>query len=412
MKCGLIGEKLSHSFSKPIHGMLHDYDYQLYSLRPDQLEAFINRRDWRGMNVTIPYKKTVIPYCDELSQTAREIGSVNTLIREKDGRLIGDNTDLYGLLYMAKRAGTSFCGKKVLVLGSGGTSLTAQAAARREGAKEIVVISRKGPVTYAHLKDHQDADCIINTTPVGMYPNNGEALIDLAAFPTCSGVLDVVYNPLRTALLLQAKDRGIPCGGGLPMLVAQAKKASELFTGQCIDEDRIEQIHTSLCHDRANIVVIGMPGSGKSSLGSLLAKRLGRTHVDADEVIAQKAGMPTGNVIEKQGEVAFRRLETEAICEIGKKTGIVISTGGGVVLLEQNYAPLKQNGVLIFIERELSLLPTEGRPLSNGPDALKKLYRARLPLYKKFADHCIDNNASLDETADRVLEVFNETACH
>ena len=410
MQYGLIGEKLGHSFSKQIHGMLGDYAYDLISLPKEELGSFLCDEQWLGLNVTIPYKQAVIPFCDEMTKTAQAIGSVNTLIH-RNGKIIGDNTDLYGLRAMAKRAGISFFNKKVLILGSGGTSLTAQAAARDGGAKQIFVVSRNGQDNYENLSRHSDAQCIINTTPVGMYPNNGEALVDLKMFPLCSGVLDVIYNPLRTKLLLNAKELGIPHSGGLFMLVAQAKKASELFMENEIADQRIEQIHAILEKQLANIVLIGMPGCGKSTIGKAIADSLNRKHADVDELIAQQAGMTPAQIIGEQGVTAFRQIETQILNEVGKQTGIVISTGGGAVTIEDNYLPLKQNGVLFFIERDLYKLPTQGRPLSQGTDALEQLYQIRLPLYLDFADHRIDGNATIEQTAQKIMEVFNESAC-
>ncbi len=410
MQYGLIGEKLGHSFSKQIHGMLGDYAYDLKSLPQEELGPFLCDGQWLGLNVTIPYKQAVIPYCDTLTKTAQAIGSVNTLVR-RNGKIIGDNTDLYGLCAMAKRAGITFLNKKVLILGSGGTSLTAQAAAKNGGAKQIVVVSRKGQDNYENISRHSDVQCIINTTPVGMFPNSGESLADLNRFPQCSGVLDVIYNPLRTKLLLDAKELGIPHSGGLFMLVAQAKKASELFAEKEIDDQKIEQIHAVLEKQLTNIVLIGMPGCGKTTIGRAIADSLKRKHADVDELIAQQAGMMPAQIIREQGEKAFRRFETEILAEVGKQTGIVISTGGGAVTMEENYLPLKQNGLLFFIERDLERLPTQGRPLSQGLDALTQLYQTRLPLYLDFADHRIDGNGTVEQTAKKIMEVFNESAC-
>jgi shikimate dehydrogenase len=412
MKCGLIGEKLGHSFSKRIHAMLAGYDYELYSLPPEELDAFVSRRDYRGLNVTIPYKKAVIPLCDELSETARQIGSVNTLVRTPSGRLIGDNTDLYGFLAMTRQAGITLHNAKVLILGFGGTSLTAQAAAAYEGARGIVVVSRGGPVTYAKLGEHKDADIIVNTTPVGMYPQNGEAPVDLSDFPHCGGVLDVVYNPLRTALVLDALRCGIPCGSGLYMLVAQAKRAAELFLGQDIADSRIDGIHAALVRELTNIVVIGMPGCGKTSIGVALAKRLCREHIDMDDEILRMAGQSPADIIVQRGEAAFRAIESEACRQLGKRTGLVISTGGGVVTREENLAPLRQNGMLVFIERALDALETHGRPLSGGKDAVLALYEARLPLYLRFADASIRNDKGIEDAAKEIAEVFHEAFGH
>ena len=410
MQYGLIGEKLTHSFSKQIHGMLGDYSYDLISLPAGELGGFLRSNQWQGLNITIPYKKAVIPFCDELSQSARTIGSVNTLVR-KDGKIYGDNTDLYGFCAMAERAGISFLDKKVLILGSGGTSLTAQQAARQGGAKQIVVVSRNGTDNYENISAHADANCIVNTTPVGMYPENGKAPIDLSAFSSCEGVLDVIYNPLRTELVLKAKALGKKSCGGLYMLVAQAKRASELFIGKELADTRIIEIHKTLLKQLSNIVLIGMPGSGKTCVGKAVAEHLGRKHVDVDERIAQSCGISAANIIRSRGEEEFRRIESQIIAEVSKQTGVVVSTGGGAVTREENYAPLKQNGVLFFLDRDSALLPTDNRPLSAGKDAVQKLYQTRLPLYRRFADCSIDGNGTLESTASRIWEAYDEIAC-
>ncbi len=409
MQYGLIGEKLGHSFSKQIHGMLGEYTYDLVSLPPEELGNFLRLQDWKGLNVTIPYKQAVIPFCDELSETAKTIGSVNTLVR-KGNRIIGDNTDLFGFCAMAQRAGISFADKKVLILGSGGTSLTAQAAAKEGGAKEVIIVSRKGRVNYDNIDMQSDAECIVNTTPVGMYPNNGGSAIDLTMFKNCNGVLDVIYNPLRTKLILTAQKLGIRNGGGLFMLVAQAKKASELFTGREIPDTKIEEINGVLQKQISNIVLIGMPGCGKTSIGHFIASKRNRKHLDVDELIEQQTGRTPADIIRSQGEEAFRVIESQVIAEVGKQTGVVISTGGGSVTREENYMPLKQNGVLFYIERDLEALPIEGRPLSAEPDALARLYQQRLPLYLHFADQRIDGNGSIEQVAQRLLEAYDETA--
>lgn len=402
---GLLGRKLGHSWSVPIHAALGCAGYRLYELEPEKLTAFLRRTDIGGLNVTIPYKRDVMPLCDEIDPAAADIGSVNTLVRGADGKLRGYNTDIDGFCYMARRAGIGFAGKKVVVLGSGGASLTAQAAARREGAQEITVISRSGPDNYDNLSRHADAEIVVNTTPVGMYPGNGAAPVDLSAFPRCEGVLDVVYNPRRTALLLQAEALGIPCCDGLPMLVAQAKTAEERFFGKPISDEENERILSQLRREMGNIVLIGMPGSGKSSIGQLLADLTGREAVDIDQKIADRAGCSIPEIFAQGGETAFRALEREETAKAGALTGKILLTGGGVVKTPENYGALRQNGRVYHLLRDLNVLPTDGRPLSQGAD-LAAMWRQREPLYRAFRDVSMDNNGPAAETAQAIWRDF------
>ena len=405
MKCGLLGEKLGHSYSPAIHGMLADYEYRLYERAPEAVEDFLLHGDWDGLNVTIPYKKTVLPYCDELSGRARSIGSVNTLVRRADGTIFGENTDACGFEKLIARAGIGVQGKKALVLGSGGASVMAVEVLRSLGAASVTVISRHGEDNYENLSRHADAQLIVNTTPVGMYPKNGDAAVDLLDFPRCEGVLDVVYNPARTALLLQAERLGIKHAGGLYMLVAQAKRSCELFTGRAIPDGEIDRIERTLSASMQNIVLIGMPGCGKSTVGALLAEKLGRPLREADAEIAAAAGMSIPEIFAIGGEASFRQKETACLAELGKLSGAVISTGGGCVTREGNYDLLHQNGVIFWLQRDLKVLPKEGRPLSLRND-LREMYERRRPLYERFADHVIDNNGSLEETVGRIMEVL------
>ena len=400
MEYGLLGEKLGHSFSPQIHNALAGYDYRLLPTPPEEVEELFRRRAFKGLNVTIPYKQAVIPLCDEIDPRAADIGAVNTVVN-RDGRLTGYNTDIDGLVYLARRAGVDMAGKKVVVLGSGGTSRTARAAARELGAAQVVVVSRHGEDNYENLSRHADAQVLVNTTPVGMYPNCGQAAVSLAGFPCLTGVLDVVYNPLRTALLMEAQRRGIPCSCGLPMLVAQAKRAAELFTGEPIPDSRTEQVLATLTFQLKNVVLIGMPGCGKTTVGQALARRLGKTFVDLDERIVQRAGESIPDIFARAGEAAFRALETEAVKEAGGHTGCVISTGGGVVTREENYPPLHQNGVILHLTRDLGLLPKDGRPVSQSTD-LGLLWQRRKPLYAAFADAEIDNNGPLERTLEQI----------
>ena len=400
MEYGLLGEKLGHSFSPQIHRDLAGYDYQLLPTPPEAVEDLFARRAFQGLNVTIPYKRTVMPLCDEIDPRAAAIGAVNTVVN-RNGRLTGYNTDIDGFLYMARRAGVDMAGKKVVILGSGGTSRTARAAAGELGAREIITVSRHGEDNYQNLSRHADAQVLVNTTPVGMYPNWGQSPVSLESFPALEGVLDVVYNPLRTALLLQAEERGLPRSCGLPMLVAQAKRAAELFTGQNIDDSRAEAVLHGLRGQLTNIVLIGMPGCGKTTVGRALAGKLGRTFVDLDEEIVRRAGMPIPEIFAREGEAGFRERESALVREFGERTGLVVSTGGGVVTRRENYIPLKQNGLLLHLRRDPAALPTDGRPLSQAT-APEELWRRRAPLYAAFADGEIDNNGTLAGTLEQI----------
>ena len=398
---GLIGETLKHSWSVPIHHHLGCTDYRLYELKPEMLPDFLQNNEIGGLNVTIPYKKAVIPFCSSLDSYAEAIGSVNTLVPDGNGGLCGYNTDASGLSYIAKRTGICFRNSKVVILGSGGTSLTAQAVAKKEGAAEVTVISRSGVDNYENISRHYDADVLINTTPVGMYPHNGNCLVDLNRFSGLRGVLDVIYNPLRTALLMQAESLGIPCCCGLPMLVAQAVRAEEKFFGKPILDSRIEEITSGLKRDMTNIVLIGMPGSGKSTVGKILAGLSGRDLIDTDAEIVRSAGCPIPEIFRTQGEAAFRTLESEQIRRAGMESGKIIITGGGAVTREENYAPLHQNGRIYELDRALDQLPIEGRPISQRTSA-EELYRQRAPFYQAFRDVRIINDGSLKEAAEKI----------
>ena len=400
MEYGLLGERLGHSFSPQIHRDLAGYDYQLLPTPPEAVEDLFARRAFQGLNVTIPYKRTVMPLCDEIDPRAAAIGAVNTVVN-RNGRLTGYNTDIDGFLYMVRRAGMDMAGKKVVILGSGGTSRTARAAAGELGAREIVTVSRHGEDNYQNLSRHADAQVLVNTTPVGMYPNWGQSPVSLESFPALEGVLDVVYNPLRTALLLQAEERGLPCSCGLPMLVAQAKRAAELFTGQNIDDSRAEAVLHGLREQLTSIVLIGMPGCGKTTVGRALAGKLGRTFVDLDEEIVRRAGTSIPEIFAREGEAGFRERESALVREFGERTGLVVSTGGGVVTRRENYIPLKQNGLLLHLRRDPAALPTDGRPLSQAT-APEELWRRRAPLYAAFADGEIDNNGTRAGTLEQI----------
>ena len=406
---GLLGRTLKHSYSVPIHRALGNDGYALYELEPESLGAFLAREDIGGLNVTIPYKRDVMAYCDALDETAREIGSVNTIVRGADGKRTGYNTDAYGLAYMASRAGISFAGTKVLILGSGGASLTAQYVAKKEGASQIIVISRTGDDNYENLARHSDAQIVINTTPVGMYPHTGEVPVDLALFSACEGVLELVYNPRKTALAFRAEELNLPCADGLSMLVAQAKAAEALFFARTIPEAENERILRLLRRSTLNIVLIGMPGSGKSTIGAALAQLSGRTLIDLDEQIVLAAEKTIPEIFAESGEAAFRALEREQAQRWGKESGLILVTGGGVVKDERNFQALRQNGRVYQITRDLALLPREGRPLSLTTD-METMQRERAPLYARFRDVSITNETSPEDAAERIWRDFCEQA--
>jgi shikimate dehydrogenase len=388
---GLIGEKLGHSFSPAIHAKLGDYRYDLIELTQEELEPFLKGDSFAGLNVTIPYKKAVIPYCKELTDQARRIGSVNTIIRQPDGSLLGHNTDYDGFAYLLRTAGASVAGKKVLVLGTGGASLTVHTVLRDLGVGESVAISRSGSNNYQNLHLHADAQMIVNTTPVGMYPNTLVSPVDLSLFPKLEGVFDVIYNPAKTQFLLDGEKRGLLCANGLGMLVAQAKAASERFTGQSIPDQRVAEITGEMERSTRNLILIGMPGCGKTTVGNALAAQLGRELVDTDDIIVERAGCSIPEIFASQGEEAFRQLEHQVLCDVSKRSGLIIATGGGVVTRTENLDPLHQNSTVIFLRREISVLPTDGRPISQAND-LTELYRRRKPLYEGAADMMVDND--------------------
>lgn len=414
MEYGLIGEKLGHSYSPLIHARLADYRYELREVAPEALDGFLRARSFRGLNVTIPYKRAVLPYCAELSDLAREIGCVNTLVVRPDGSLYGHNTDIGGFIHMLRGAGIDPRGRKAVVLGSGGTSLTARTALRHLGAREIVVVSRSGPVDYGALyADHADAEILVNTTPVGMYPNTGVSPADLSRLPRLRGVADVVYNPEKTALVLDARERGIPAVSGLPMLVAQAREAAELFAGRVIDEAADGAILAEIRAQTLNVVLVGMPGCGKSSLGAAVAEAMGRRFADCDAIVAERAGMPIPEIFARFGEARFRELETQALAELCRESGCVIATGGGSILRAENVRAMRQNGRVCFIRRALEDLPRDGRPLSSASgDAVRRLWAQRREKYAAAADYAVDNNAALADAVKQIEEGFYEAVGH
>ena len=423
-KYGLIGKTLVHSYSKEIHEALGRYQYQLFSLAEDEMPDFINARDFRGLNVTIPYKKDVIPLCDEVTDLARGIGAVNTLfwknasgtgasesISQEDKILVGHNTDYEGFLYAASRAGIDFEGKGVLILGTGGTSLMARRAAADQNAAKIYIASRHPETDPSSDSGIQDAgilttvsydqlpeiaasiDVIVNTTPVGTFPNNMQQVIRLKDFPGCQAVIDVIYNPFKTALLLEAEKLGLKYTNGLPMLVAQATAAAGYFLGTPgAFQKENQRIIKSMKQQMGNIVLIGMPGTGKSIIGKLLAELTGKTLQDTDAKIEEEAEMTIPEIFEKEGEAGFRDRESAVCKKLGKERNLIIATGGGAILRPENVAALRQNGTLVHITRSIDKLPTRGRPLSQNIEALKQMEAQRMPLYKSAADITFRNN--------------------
>lgn len=406
MNCGLLGRKLGHSYSPQIHAYLGDYSYQLFEKEPDKLADFLNNGRFSGLNVTIPYKKAVIPFCDQLSDAAQKLGVVNTIVRQKDGSLIGHNTDYYGFLYTMRKVGLDVSGKKALVLGSGGASAIAVAVLQELGAS-VITVSRSGENNYTNLEMHTDAALIVNATPVGMYPDTGVAPVALDLFPKLEGVIDVIYNPARTALLQEAEKRGIVAENGLWMLVAQAKESAEWFTGKKIPDDIIPHIYKQLVQKMQNIILIGMPGCGKSTIGKLLADMTGQRLIDADTYLADSAGMSIPDIILTQGEDHFRKLETQVLSELGKCSGLIIATGGGCVTRTENYPLLHQNGSIVWIQRDIHALPTEGRPLSQSGD-LSEMYQIRRPLYESFCDLSVINESDPQIAAEEILSQLHQ----
>ncbi len=400
-KIGLIGKKLGHSYSPEIHKRLGmDYTYTLQEVAPDAIAAFLSETDYEGFNVTIPYKKDIIPYLADMSPTAKRLGSVNTVVRTGDG-FVGYNTDYDGFRYELSRSGFDVKGKKALVLGNGGVAPTVCAVLRDVGAAEVVVVAHKDN-TPAFLAHHRDAALLVNTTPVGMYPGNLAAPLSLDLLPRLACVLDLIYNPFETALLADARERGLITSSGISMLVAQAKRAAELFSGKPLPTELTDCVIKEMIHARRNIVLIGMPGCGKSTLGQALASKLGKTFVDVDALIVSLAGKSIPDIFAEDGEEVFRRWEHKAICTCAAESAQVIATGGGCVTRRENYRPLAQNGVIVYIDRPVEALPTAGRPLSVGRTPAV-LYKERAPLYRAFADCSVQNDGPVSLVAEKIL---------
>ncbi len=425
MEYGLIGEHLPHSFSKEIHGKCAPYEYRLVELRPEEVGPFMEAADFRAINVTIPYKQTVIPYLARIHGAAESIGAVNTVVRRPDG-LYGYNTDFYGLTALVRRIGITLRGRKVMILGNGGTARTARAVARAEGARELVTVERRpgpGSVSYDEAVTlHADSEVIFNTTPCGMYPHaeGGEGIaavpIDISRFPRLAGVVDAVYNPLRTNLIMEARSAGIPAEGGLYMLVGQAVVASRVFLGEDFDavsadpatDATTERIYRAAMADKENIVLTGMPGSGKSTVGRLLADALGRPFYDTDAAIVETAGKSIPEIFAEVGEPGFRALESEVITHLSAEVaGGVIATGGGAILADWNVRALGRTGRLYFLDRPLeALLPTPDRPLASSAEAIRRRYGERYGRYLATADVRIPNEASAADAAEAIRKDF------
>ncbi len=394
MKCYLIAKKLGHSFSKPIHNALSDYSYDYKEIEENELAEFFKKKDFDGLNVTIPYKETVMQYLDEISPEAQKIGAVNTVVN-RDGKLYGYNTDYHGFMYQVKESGAEIKGKDVVILGRGGAAKTVSCVCRDLGAESVRLLTRDD-----NPENFYNAEIIVNATPVGMFPDTGKSVVDITKFKKCEAVLDLVYNPANTKIILDAKKMGIKTANGLGMLVSQAKKASELFTNSKIPDEKISEIKKEIEFKTKNIVLVGMPGCGKTTVGKMLASLTEKEFCDSDDVISSFGRTPA-EIIQSDGEVAFRKTESDVLSEICKKSGLVIATGGGCVTVENNHDILRQNGYVVFIERELDKLATDGRPLSVN---VEKLWFEREPFYRSVADICVKSAENPEKTAEEILK--------
>lgn len=412
MRYGLIGEKLGHSFSKDIHERIADYTFDLIPLSKEEFKEFMEKKKFAAINVTIPYKKDVIPYLDEMDEHAKAIGAVNTIVNQ-NGKLKGYNTDFTGFLYMVKKHNVHMEGKKVLIIGNGGASAAIQAVVRHEKAGQMVivdVVTGNGAISYDEMfSSHLDAEIIINTSPIGMYPRIGNAPIDISMFHKCETVMDVIYNPILTRLCFEAQEMDIKRVNGLEMLIAQAKQSVEFFLDKQIDDQIIDDIYQDMLKERCNIVLIGMPSAGKTTIGKMLEERMQKEFIDLDDVIIEKAGKSIPEIFEESGEAGFRAIETEAAIEVSKLNNKIIATGGGTIKHKVNMDYLRQNGITIFIDRDVDKLISSdpNRPLSKSSDALQKMHAERLPLYQKYAAYVAVNNSDIESTVKEIEEAYH-----
>lgn len=419
MRVGLIGDPLGHSFSPRLHAAFGTADYELHPIPAEALPAFFRERAFEGVNVTIPHKIAVIPLLDELHPSAEECGAVNTVVN-RGGKLTGYNTDIFGMSFALAHAGISLSGRHVVILGSGGTSHTARALAKREGAASVTVVSRSGEVNYSNISELVETEIVINTTPVGMFPHADASPVDLTVFPRLRGVFDAVFNPLRTRLIEQAENLGVPVASGLLMLTAQAKAASILFRGGDYSEPspasevgaEILNVWREVTAELTNIVLIGMPSSGKTTVGTILAERLRRPLIDTDAETERRTGKTVPELFAEGGEENFRKEERLTVSECARGTGVIIATGGGAPMFPENRAALAGNGFVVLILRDTEKLDTTGRPLSRDLDTLKAMYKVRMPVYKAFADAEAVNNDTPSACAEFILEKFYENFGH
>ena len=404
MRYGLIGEKLGHSFSKDIHERIADYTFDLIPLSKEEFKTFMEKKEFTALNVTIPYKKDVIPYLDEMDEHAKAIGAVNTIVN-RDGKLKGYNTDFTGFLYMVKK-------HNVHMVGNGGASAAIQAVVQHESAGSMVIVDvvpGNGAISYDEMfSSHLDAEIIINTSPIGMYPRIGNAPIDISMFHKCEAVLDVIYNPILTRLCFEAQEMDIKRVNGLEMLIAQAKQSVEFFLDKSIDDQIIDDIYQDMLRERCNIVLIGMPSAGKTTIGKMLENRMQKEFIDLDDIIIEKAGKSIPEIFEESGEAGFRAIETEAAIEVSKLNNKIIATGGGTIKHKVNMDYLRQNGITIFIDRDVDKLISSdpNRPLSKSTDALEKMHAERLPLYQKYAAYVAVNNSDIESTVTEIEEAY------
>ena len=403
-KCGLVGKNVSNSLSPAIHKYFGSYGYSLFSVDESELLSILEKKDFDGLNVTIPYKITVMPHLDFISDEAKKIGSVNTIVN-KNGALYGYNTDYFGFMKILEKIECNPKDKKVIVLGSGGASKAVTAVFRDLEAREIIVISRNGENNYGNISKHFDAAIIVNTTPVGKFPSNGEKPLETDSFKKLEAVVDINYNPICSELLVEAKERGIKTSGGLTMLVWQAKKSAEYFTDESVPDKNADKAVSDILCSMRNIVFIGMPSSGKSTIGKLFSEKTGKAFIDTDEKVVEMTGRKPSEIITENGEEYFREIETKAVIEAAKQTGKVIAVGGGAVLKKENVRFLKQNGLLVFLDRPTNELISDDRPLSVN---LEEMYMKRFPIYNSVCDFRVKTEGNPLVTAEKIAQTLTQ----